>query len=119
MYFIEKVEIPESVFSIETQAFYGCSSLQSITIKSKTIFIGNMAFWGCGNLQTIYYLGINQPSYNSNNGCPDYTYGCNSFSCSPFSCSCNSLTTVYVLSTYQDQEDSFCGKDVSVQPISI
>jgi hypothetical protein len=58
--------IPDSVTSIGSSAFRGCSSLTSITIPDSVTSIGEYAFYGCSSLQyneynNAYYLG------NSNN----------------------------------------------------
>ena len=49
--------IPSSVTSIGEYAFYGCSSLTSITIPASVTSIGNSAFYGCSSLKTVYYQG--------------------------------------------------------------
>ena len=46
------VSIPENVTSIGQNAFYGCSSLESITLGNVTE-IGSNAFFGCENLTSI------------------------------------------------------------------
>jgi hypothetical protein len=45
--------IPDSVTSIESSAFSGCSNLSSITIPENVTSIGNYAFRGCSNLSSI------------------------------------------------------------------
>ena len=45
--------IPNSVTSIEYNAFYGCSGLTSITIPNSVTRISFCAFDGCSNLQSI------------------------------------------------------------------
>ncbi len=45
--------IPNSVTSIGSYAFYGCSSLTSITIGNSVTSIGYYAFYGCSNLSNF------------------------------------------------------------------
>ena len=45
--------IPDSVTSIDSAAFYGCSSLTSITIPDGVTSIGFRAFEGCSSLTSI------------------------------------------------------------------
>ena len=47
------ITIPESVTTIEEQAFYGCSNLSSITIPSSVTTIGYAAFSECSNLPVV------------------------------------------------------------------
>ena len=42
-----------SVTSIGEGAFWGCTSLSSITIPDSVTSIGDSAFWGCTNLSSI------------------------------------------------------------------
>ncbi|MGM9551004.1 MAG: leucine-rich repeat protein, partial [Clostridia bacterium] len=46
-------EIPDSVTSIESHAFYRCSSLESITIPDSVTSIGGSAFSSCSSLASI------------------------------------------------------------------
>lgn len=57
---LESVEIPESVTSIGEKAFYDCASLTSITIPKNMTHIGDNAFLGCYKLVEVY----NQSSLN-------------------------------------------------------
>jgi hypothetical protein len=45
--------IPESVTSISSSAFYGCSNLTTITIPKSVTSIDSYAFDGCDNLTTL------------------------------------------------------------------
>ena len=53
---ITSVEIPNSVTSIESYAFYKCSGLTSITIPNSVTSIGYAAFYGCSGLTSVQYL---------------------------------------------------------------
>lgn len=50
---IVSITLPESLISIEGDAFYGCSSLKNINIPSSVTSIGGSAFNGCTSLETI------------------------------------------------------------------
>lgn len=50
---LTSITIPNSVTSIEYQAFEHCSSLTSITIGNGVTSIDEYAFWGCSSMQ--YY----------------------------------------------------------------
>ena len=47
------ITIPDSVTSIGSNAFYGCSGLTSITIPDSVTSISNGAFYNCGSLESI------------------------------------------------------------------
>ena len=49
----ENTVIPDSVTSIEIEAFYGCSGLKSITIPKGVTSIKNLVFYGCSGLTSI------------------------------------------------------------------
>ena len=77
------VEIPDSVTSIDSYAFSGCSSLTSVTIPDSLTTIGRSAFDGCSSLTTVNYKGsqeqwgqISIDSYNGNltNATINYNY---------------------------------------------
>ena len=44
---LTSITIPDSVTSIGEEAFYKCTSLTSVTIPNSVISIGNKAFYGC------------------------------------------------------------------------
>ena len=52
-YFIETIDIPDTVTSIKDKAFSYCTSLKSINIPKGVITIGNYAFENCESLQKI------------------------------------------------------------------
>ena len=45
--------IPDNVTSIGDNAFYGCSSLESVTIPDSVTSIGDYAFKGCSSLESV------------------------------------------------------------------
>lgn len=45
--------IPDGVINIGDKAFYGCSSLTSISIPNSVTNIGDETFWGCESLTNI------------------------------------------------------------------
>ncbi len=51
------VTIGNSVTSIGSSAFSGCSSLTSVTIGNSVTSIGSDAFSGCSQLNKVYYKG--------------------------------------------------------------
>ncbi len=50
---ITSVTIPDSVTSIGSYSFYGCSSLTSVTIGNSITSIGERAFCGCSSLTSV------------------------------------------------------------------
>ena len=63
----------QGVTSIGSYAFYGCSSLTSVTIGNSVTSIGSSVFIGCSSLTSVYYTGtaeqwsgITIGSYNTN-----------------------------------------------------
>ena len=59
------------------QAFYGCTSLTSITIPSGVTSIGNNTFNGCTSLTSITVEATTPPTlglnvFNNTNNCPIY-----------------------------------------------
>ena len=63
--------IPNSVASIGTYAFSGCTGLTEVTIGNGVTSIGYKAFYNCTNLNTVYYTGTptewSKISIDSNN----------------------------------------------------
>ena len=54
---LTSITIPDSVTSIERHAFYDCESLTSIAIPDSVTSIGYQAFYKCKKLSSIYYYG--------------------------------------------------------------
>ena len=59
------VTIPNSVTSIGSYAFYGCSGLTSVTIGSSVKSIGEEAFANCSELLDVYCYAEKAPSTES------------------------------------------------------
>lgn len=54
---LTKVVIPDSVISIDSEAFRDCTSLTSVTIPDSVTEIGSSAFNGCTSLTSAIYKG--------------------------------------------------------------
>jgi hypothetical protein len=52
-YGLTSITIPNSVTSIEQQAFWNCSGLTSVTIGNSVTSIGVGAFWCCSGLESV------------------------------------------------------------------
>ena len=65
---LTSVTIPKSVTSINNNAFSGCSGLTSVTIPNSVTSIGSSAFSGCSGLTSIKVESGNQ-EYDSRNNC--------------------------------------------------
>ncbi|MBR4225748.1 MAG: leucine-rich repeat domain-containing protein [Candidatus Methanomethylophilaceae archaeon] len=50
---LESVTLPNSVVTIEEYAFYGCTSLESVVIPNSIDTIGDFAFAGCSSLKAV------------------------------------------------------------------
>ena len=59
--------LPSTLTSIGESAFFGCSSLTSITIPDSVTSIGSGAFSGCSGLTSIV-VDDNNPNYSSQDG---------------------------------------------------
>ena len=61
---VTNLVIPEGVTSIGNYAFYGCSSIASITIHKDVASINRNAFYGCLNLVEVYCKPTTPPAIN-------------------------------------------------------
>ena len=50
---IEDLVFPNSITSIASRAFCGCTGLTSVTIGNNVTTIGNSAFYGCSNITSV------------------------------------------------------------------
>ena len=62
---IKKVDIPNSVYSIEEDAFAYCNSLASVVVGKRVKSISKGAFYGSGSLKKAYVKPITPPSVSS------------------------------------------------------
>ena len=79
---LTSITIPNSVTSINDQAFYGCTGLTSVTIPNSVTSIGGSAFSGCSGLSTLIIgSGIETIDYSVFVECPNledvYCYAVN------------------------------------------
>ena len=81
----KKTTIPNSVTSIGSYAFYGCTGLASVTIGNSVTSIGDNAFSGCTGLTSVTCLATTPPdvqsdifdNYNVPSNCKlSVPYGC-------------------------------------------
>ena len=54
--------IPDSITSIEKNAFRNCTSLTSVTIPDRVTSIGDFAFWQCSSLKEVYCKPTTPPT---------------------------------------------------------
>ena len=54
---LTSITIPNSITTIDWQAFMGCTNLSSIYIPSSVTYIQDQTFWACDNLKDIYFSG--------------------------------------------------------------
>ena len=59
----EKVVIPLSVDTIDTQGYYGHSALDTVIIASEKIMFGNSVFASCDSIKAVYILSDNVPEF--------------------------------------------------------
>ena len=62
--------IPDSVESIKFDAFYGCSSLESVVIPDSVESIEDCAFYGCSSLESVVIPdSVESIEYSAFSGC--------------------------------------------------
>ena len=64
------ISVPDGIYSISEEAFYGCSRLHSITMTDSVAIIGDRAFYDCsGMLSIIIGSGVNTIGEEAFEGC--------------------------------------------------
>ena len=97
----ENITIPESVTSIGNWAFSGCTRLKNITIPNNVQRIGFYAFYECENLQVINVSG-------DNNVIKDGAFG-----------DCTNLKTVNILKGVKSIENSVFSNCTNIETVTI
>ena len=93
--------IPNSVTTIGSSAFHGCSGLTSVTIPNSVTSIGNAAFSGCSSLTSVTIpnsvTSIGHDAFNRCSGLTSVTIGNSVTSIGEYAfCRCSGLTSVTV-----------------------
>ena len=72
---VQTVEILDSVKSINSYAFYGCTGITEIVIPNSVTSIGTYAFFNCSSLESVYITDIEawcNISFNGSDSNPMY-----------------------------------------------
>ena len=110
------ITIPNSVTSIGTSVFSGCSGLTSITISNSVTSIGNYAFYKCSGLTSITIPNsVTSIGENAFNGCSGLTSitipsSVRSIGAKAFR-GCSGLTRVIYLGTEEQWNNLTIGSD--------
>ena len=55
---VQQLIVPDGVTTITAGAFYGCTSIISVTLPSSVVYIGDDAFYDCSSLNAVYTTDI-------------------------------------------------------------
>ncbi len=94
---LESVTIGDGVTSIDGRAFYCCQNLKNITFSENISFIGDSAFDGCDSITDIYYMDT-QAAWK-------YVYICDGND--------NLLNATVHFSSYEKVMTGNCGKNLT------
>lgn len=69
---ITSIDLGDDLVTVGNNAFYGCRSLESITLPATCTTVGDMAFAGCTSLKTVEYAGgLTSIGFCSFANCPE------------------------------------------------
>ncbi len=114
---IRSVTLPDTIISIENQAFFNCSALTTINIPDSVTTIGRQAFAGCGFTTIDLPVGLKTIGSGAFHGCKNLTeikipYGITEISSECFK-NCANLVNVDIPSsvvTIGDYAFNYCVK---------
>lgn len=114
------MSLPEGLQTIGSSAFYGCSSLSSVSLPEGLKTIGSHAFYNCSSLTSVFLPdGLQTIDYSAFEGCSSLTSvslpeGLQTIGASAFKY-CESLTSVYANMKVPAQMEQYTFGDNTTQ----